>query len=50
MGLPMSVSAAFHIFTGVLIMGTLWRVLAYHALAAPSPQLQHIGGAMITQY
>jgi hypothetical protein len=50
MGLPMSVKAAAHIFTGVLIIGTMWRILAYHALAAPSPQLNHIGGAMITQY
>ncbi|HEY1673333.1 MAG TPA: hypothetical protein VGG50_11505 [Streptosporangiaceae bacterium] len=46
----MSIKAAAHIFTGVLIIGTLWRVLAYHALAAPTPALQHIGGAMITQY
>ena len=46
----MSVKAAFHIFTGVLIMGTLWRVLAYHALASPNPWIQHAGGAMITQY
>jgi hypothetical protein len=50
MGLPMHVKAAFNIFTGVLIIGTLWRVLAYHALAAPNAQLNHIGGAMITQY
>jgi hypothetical protein len=48
--MPMSIKAAAHIFTGVLIIGTLWRVLAYHALAAPTPALQHIGGAMITQY
>lgn len=48
--MPMSVKAAFHIFTGVLIAGTMWRILAYHALANPSPTLQHIGGAMITQY
>lgn len=48
--MPMSIKAAAHIFTGVLIIGTLWRVLAYHALASPTPALQHIGGAMITQY
>lgn len=48
--MPMKVTAAFHIFTGVLIIGTLWRLVAYHALAAPTPALNHIGGAMITQY
>jgi hypothetical protein len=48
--MPMSVKAAAHIFTGVLIIGTMWRILAYHALAAPSAALNHIGGAMITQY
>jgi hypothetical protein len=50
MRLPMSIKAAFHIFTGVLIIGTMWRILAYHALAAPNSTLNHIGGAMITQY
>jgi hypothetical protein len=46
----MHVKAAFHIFTGVLIIGTMWRMVAYHALASPTAGVQHIGGAMITQY
>jgi hypothetical protein len=48
--MPMTVKAAAHIFCGVLIIGTMWRLLAYHALASPNTQLQHVGGAMITQY
>lgn len=42
--------AAFHAFVSVLLMGTMWRVLAYHAMASNSPQVQHIGAAMTTQY
>ena len=34
----------------VLIYGTLWRVLSYHAMASPNVHLQHVGMAMATQY
>jgi hypothetical protein len=39
-----------HIWTAVLIVGTLWRLLSYHAMASQNPQLQHLGMAMSTQY
>jgi len=39
-----------HVFMIVLIFGTLWRVLQYHAMASPSPWLSHLGQAMSTQY
>jgi hypothetical protein len=48
--MPMSSKAAAHIFMAVLICGTLWRIVAYHALANSNSMVQHIGGAMITQY
>lgn len=41
---------ALHIFAAVLVMGTLWRVLSYHAMASPNVHLQHVGMAMATQY
>ena len=44
------VQVGLHIFMVVLIFGTLWRVLQYHAMASPNPHVQHIGMAMATQY
>jgi hypothetical protein len=44
------VQAGLQLFLAVLIFGTLWRVLQYHAMAAPSPWLSHLGAAMATQY
>lgn len=44
------VQVLLQIFLAVLIAGTLWRVLQYHAMAAPSPWLSHLGAAMATQY
>lgn len=41
---------AVHIFLVVLVLGTLWRLTAYHLMASNNPQLQHAGKAMITQY
>jgi hypothetical protein len=41
---------ALHVFMIILILGTLWRVLQYHAMASPSPWLSHLGEAMSVQY
>lgn len=42
--------AAFHVFTSVVLIGTLWRIVSYHALASSNPTVQHIGAAMTVQY
>lgn len=39
-----------HIWVSILIMGTLWRLLSYHAMASKNVQLVHLGQAMSTQY
>lgn len=39
-----------NIWMGVLVLGTLWRLLSYHAMASQNAQLQHLGMAMSTQY
>jgi hypothetical protein len=39
-----------HVFMLVLVFGTIWRVLQYHAMASPNVHLQHVGMAMSTQY
>jgi hypothetical protein len=44
---PMSAAQAF---LGVVIIGTLWRLLAYHLTASGNESLQHIGKAMSFQY
>ena len=44
------VQVGLHVFMVVLIFGTLWRVLQYHAMASPNPWLSHLGQAMSTQY
>lgn len=44
------VQVGLHVFMIVLIFGTLWRVLSYHAMASPNVHLQHVGMAMSTQY
>lgn len=48
--MPLRLGAAVHVFVSVLILGTLWRVLSYHAMASTNPNVQHIGAAMATQY
>lgn len=37
-------------FVGVLLAGTLWRLIAMHALLSKSPTVQGIGKTMLTQY
>lgn len=44
------VQVGLHVFMIILIFGTLWRVLQYHAMASPSPWLSHLGCAMSVQY
>lgn len=44
------VKIGVHIWVSVLIMGTLWRLLSYHAVASPNANVQHLGKAMATQY
>lgn len=39
-----------HVFLSVLIAGTLWRMLSYHAVASSNAQVQHLGKAMAIQY
>lgn len=42
--------AAFHVFVSVLLIGTLWRIIAYHLAASQTPLLQHAGTGMLVQY
>lgn len=44
------VKIGVHIWVSVLIMGTIWRLLTYHALASNNTQLNHAGKAMAVQY
>jgi hypothetical protein len=39
-----------HVFAVVLIFGTLFRMLEFHAMASSNPALQHLGRAMAIQY
>ncbi len=41
---------ALHTFLGVLIVGTMWRLLMYHLVASPNPTLAHLGAAGLVQY
>lgn len=41
---------ALNVFLGVLIVGTLWRLISLHLVACDSPALQHAGKAMSFQY
>ena len=37
-------------FLSVLLMGTLWRLLAGYMVRSQSSTLRHLGGAMAFQY
>lgn len=39
-----------HVFMCVLVFGTLFRLLSFHAMASPNAAVQHIGRAMSVQY
>lgn len=47
--MPVKLGAAAHIFVSVLLLGTLWRIVAYHLMAGTGTT-QHLGSGMITQY
>ena len=46
----LDIQIGLHVFLTVLILGTVWRLLSYHAMASPNANLQHVGMAMATQY
>lgn len=45
-----SAVAALNIFLAVLIVGTLWRLSAYHLIASNNTTANHIGRGMSFQY
>lgn len=48
--MPLRLGAAVHVFVSVLILGTMWRVVSYHAMASNNPTVAHLGAAMNIQY
>lgn len=48
--MPVRLGVAAHIFLAVLIIGTLWRVAAYHLVASNNETAQHVGAGMLIQY
>lgn len=44
------VQVGLHVFLIVLIFGTLWRLLSFHAIASPNAAISHAGRAMAIQY
>lgn len=42
--------AAMHVFVSVVLIGTMWRLLAMHLIASSNPTLSHAGAAMRIQY
>jgi hypothetical protein len=46
----LDLQVGLHVFLSVLILGTIWRVVQYHAMASSNAGIQHIGKAMSTQY
>ncbi len=44
------IQVGLHVFMIVLVFGTLWRLLSFHAMASPNTALQHAGKAMSIQY
>jgi hypothetical protein len=44
------VKVILHIFLGVLIAGTLWRMSTFHLMASGDSRLEHLGKAMSIQY
>lgn len=45
-----SVMSAAQAFLGVVIIGTVWRLAAYHLTASANESAQHVGKAMAFQY
>ena len=44
------IQIGLHVFMLVLIFGTLWRLLSFHAVASPNTAVAHLGKAMAIQY
>ena len=44
------VKGGVHIWVSVLILGTVWRLATYHALASSNTWVNHAGKAMAVQY
>jgi hypothetical protein len=42
--------SALHVFLLVLIVGTLWRLSSYHAIASQNENISHLGRAMAFQF
>lgn len=45
-----SAIAAGQAFLAVVVVGTLWRLVSMHLMAADNPTLQHLGAGMSYQY
>lgn len=45
-----SAMSAAQAFLAVVIVGTAWRLIAYHLTANSNENLQHVGKAMAFQY
>lgn len=43
-------AVALNTFLAVLIVGTVWRLIALHLIASGNPTLQYVGSAMSFQY
>jgi hypothetical protein len=48
--MTLRLGAAVHVFVSVLIIGTMWRMVAMHAIASTNPTISHAGAAMRIQY
>ncbi len=44
------IQVGLHVFMIVLVFGTLWRLLSFHAMASSNSGVQHLGKAMSVQY
>lgn len=45
-----SFMSAAQAFVGVVIIGTLWRLISLHLIASKSEPVRHLGSAMGFQY
>lgn len=45
-----SVMSAAQAFLAVVIVGTAWRLAAYHLTGSSNESMQHVGKAMAFQY
>ena len=50
MKFPFSAASALTIFLAVLLVGSVWRLMAFHLTASGSPGARNLGQAMAFQY